>query len=351
MRVVTYPTALARVLLQPGSGGGTGLESFVALTAVVITGFLALARLSQRAVDPDDPPALPAGTGTGTATGESTAFPRDGGDDTPRGGVGETPRDGGDDTPRGGVGETPRDGGDGSATDVGGTGRGMDANPNGPTPAVARSRDTTAGDERGVELSPGALLANVALTQGLFGALLAGGAVYLAVPADALGVAADPLSTGLPALAVGVGAGLALWVGNELAAGLADTAGAEYDEGLRKLLAPADAGGWLLLLGATLPVIAVVEEFIFRAAAVGAAAAAVPASPWALAVVSSAAFALGHGAQGRVGIVVTGGLGFALAALFVVTNSLLAVVVAHYLVNALEFAVHEGLGLSDPVWG
>ena len=65
-------------------------------------------------------------------------------------------------------------------------------------------------------------------------------------------------------------------------------------------------------------------------------------SPWALAVLSSVAFALGHGAQGAAGVAVTGLLGFALAALFVLSGSLLAVVVAHYLVNALEFLVHEG---------
>jgi membrane protease YdiL (CAAX protease family) len=106
----------------------------------------------------------------------------------------------------------------------------------------------------------------------------------------------------------------------------------------------------VVLLGVILPIIAGVEEFLFRAAAIGVTAAAFDTSPWALAVVSSIAFALGHGAQGRIGVVVTGGLGFALAAVFVVTDSLLVVVVAHYLVNALEFVVHEGVGLPDPVW-
>jgi membrane protease YdiL (CAAX protease family) len=61
-----------------------------------------------------------------------------------------------------------------------------------------------------------------------------------------------------------------------------------------------------------------------------------------LAACSSVAFAFGHGAQGRAGIVVTGALGFVLAAAFVVTGSLVTVVVAHYLVNALEFVVNEG---------
>jgi hypothetical protein len=47
-------------------------------------------------------------------------------------------------------------------------------------------------------------------------------------------------------------------------------------------------------------------------------------------------------------MVVTGALGFALAAGFVLTGSLVVVVVAHYLVNALEFTVHEGLGVERP---
>jgi membrane protease YdiL (CAAX protease family) len=44
---------------------------------------------------------------------------------------------------------------------------------------------------------------------------------------------------------------------------------------------------------------------------------------------------------------VTGLLGFALAVTFVLTGSLLAVIVAHYLVNALEFIVHEGLDVGS----
>ncbi|PSP32925.1 hypothetical protein BRC64_05335 [Halobacteriales archaeon QH_10_67_22] len=175
------------------------------------------------------------------------------------------------------------------------------------------------------------------------------GAWYFGVPATALGLWGGPVDGGL-AVAVGVAFGCVLWLGNEVASELADAAGAAYDEGLRAMLAPGDVGGWLVLLCGTLPVIAVVEEFLFRAAAIGATGATLPVSPWALAVVSSVAFALGHGAQGRVGVVVTGALGFVLAAGFVLTGSFLVVVVAHYLVNALEFLVHEGVGLPDPVW-
>lgn len=198
----------------------------------------------------------------------------------------------------------------------------------------------------GLELTTGALLANVALTQGVFGGLLAAGAFYFQIPVAALGVGGAPLSSGALGLAVGVALGVALWLGNEAAGRVADAAGAGYDESLRAMLAPDSLGGWLVLLGVVLPTIAFVEEFIFRAAAVGAVAAGFGISPWVPAVVSSLAFGVAHGAQGRVGVVVTGTLGFALAAGFVLTESLLVVVVAHYLVNALELVVHEGPGVG-----
>ncbi|MDZ5811753.1 CPBP family intramembrane glutamic endopeptidase [Halorubrum sp. AD140] len=104
---------------------------------------------------------------------------------------------------------------------------------------------------------------------------------------------------------------------------------------------PAPPASWVLLLGVALPTVAVFEEALFRGALVGALAAGFAVDPWLLAVGSSVAFGLGHGAQGRLGIVAAGALGLALAGLFVATGSLLAPVVAHYVVNAVEFTVHE----------
>lgn len=219
-------------------------------------------------------------------------------------------------------------------------------------PVIPRFESPTAvaepGDPGGreFEMSTGALLANVALTQGVFGGLLAAGAFYFQVPLADLGIERTPLSTGSLGLGVGTAFGLALWLGNEAAGRIADATGAGYDESLREMLAPDSAGGWVLLLGAVLPTIAFVEEFIFRSAAIGAISAGLELSPWILAVLSSLAFGVAHGAQGRTGIVVTGSLGFALAAGFVITESLLVVVVAHYLVNALEMVVHEGFGVG-----
>lgn len=192
------------------------------------------------------------------------------------------------------------------------------------------------------ELSTGMLLANVALSQGLFALVLLGAVLYTGIPADALGFefSVAYLERGV---VLGTAAGLVLYVGNEIGAATATRFGFDHNEQLRELLAPDSARGWAVLLLAVLPIIAVFEELLFRAALIGVVWTHYGVDPWLLAVGSSVAFAIGHGMQGSVGVVVTGALGFVLAAIFIVTESLLVVVVAHYLVNALEFAVHEGL--------
>ncbi|MDL5361957.1 CPBP family intramembrane glutamic endopeptidase [Halalkalicoccus sp. NIPERK01] len=195
-----------------------------------------------------------------------------------------------------------------------------------------------------VELTSGLLLVNVALSQGVLLGVLLAAAWYTEIPLAAVGLGAG--TTGTRALAIGVGLGFVLYLGSELGGATADRLGFEYDEGLRELLAPGSIGGWAVLLGFVLPVIALFEEFLFRAALIGVVWAGYGVSPWLLALVSSVLFAVGHGAQGRTGVAVTGLLGFALAAGFIVTESLLVVVIAHYLVNALEFVVHEGLGVE-----
>ncbi|ELY51602.1 CPBP family intramembrane glutamic endopeptidase [Natronococcus jeotgali] len=194
-------------------------------------------------------------------------------------------------------------------------------------------------------LTAGAMLANVAASQGLFALVLLGAVVYTGVPADALGIefSRTYLETGL---VVGTGVGIVLYVADELGAALVTRLGFDHDERLRKLLAPGSAREWVVLLGGVLPIIAVFEELLFRAALIGALSVGFGVSPWLLAAASSIAFALGHGMQGVVGVVVTGALGFVLAAVFIVTESFLVVVVAHYLINALEFVVHEAIDLE-----
>lgn len=197
-----------------------------------------------------------------------------------------------------------------------------------------------------VELTSRVLLANVLATQGLLAAIVLGAIVYFDVPWVAVGLGDGPLAWGLDGLLVGATLGVGLWLASEAAGRVADAAGATYDEGLRHMLAPETLAGWLGLFLVALPVIAVAEELLFRAALIGVPAAGFDLSPWLLVVVSSGLFALGHGAQGRLGIAATGALGLVLGGAFVVTGSLVVVACAHYVVNALEFGVHELLELG-----
>lgn len=192
------------------------------------------------------------------------------------------------------------------------------------------------------EYSQLALLVNVAFSQGLFGLILLVGVWYVDIPLSALGLTGDPV------FAIGVGSitGLVLYIGSAIGTVTAARLGYDYDERLRDLLTPETPSGWLLLLGGVLPVIAGFEELLFRAALIGVPSALGGIDPWFLAGGSSVAFAFGHGAQGRLGILVTGILGFVLASMFILTNSLLAVVIAHYLVNGLEFIISGTLGID-----
>ena len=185
------------------------------------------------------------------------------------------------------------------------------------------------------------LLANVAVSQALALAAVAALAWWAEVPAAAFGLAASVATPRL--LAVGAAAGVLLYLGNEAAAALARRAGYSPSTRLREAMAPTTRGEWGLLLGVVIPVIAATEEAVFRGALVGALALGLGLDPWLLVAVSSVAFGLGHGAQGALGVAVATLLGAALGALFVLTGSLLAVVVAHYVVDALEFGVREGL--------
>lgn len=187
------------------------------------------------------------------------------------------------------------------------------------------------------------LLVNVVVTHGVFAVVLVGAAGLTDVPAAALGVDGSAWSTGWPAAAGGVALGLGLAGANAGMAATLGRYGIEHSEALREALAPDGPAGWATLLLLVLPIVAVFEELLFRAVLVGAAATATGLSPWLFVVLSSVAFAAGHGIQGRGGLLVTGLLGVVLAAAFVATNSLLLVVLAHYVVNAVEFVWKEAL--------
>nr|WP_264475307.1 type II CAAX endopeptidase family protein [Halorubellus salinus] len=190
-------------------------------------------------------------------------------------------------------------------------------------------------------LSQPMLLLNVALSQGVFGCVLVVAVVLADVPWTAVGLGFGQVTGWL--FLVGVALGVALYAVNEVGGSLADAAGLGRSEALRELMAPTSRRGWVVLLGGVLPIVAVFEELLFRGVLVGALSVGFGVSPWLLVVASSVLFGLGHGAQGRLGVLVTGALGVVLATAFVLSGSLLVVVVAHYLVNALEFVVHEGV--------
>lgn len=190
-----------------------------------------------------------------------------------------------------------------------------------------------------LKLSTRALWANVVFTQGLFGLVLAAITWYTGVPAAAFGVVADYLS--VASVATGLAVGIAFYALSELATTTATRFGAEPPSALREALAAETPGGWVVLLAFVLPAIAVFEELLFRGAMIGALAVGFDLPVWLLVVVSSVAFGLGHSAQGRLGMAVTGLLGVGLAGVFVWTGNLVVVIVAHYLINVLEFIVHE----------
>jgi membrane protease YdiL (CAAX protease family) len=190
------------------------------------------------------------------------------------------------------------------------------------------------------------VLANVLATHGVLGAVVCGTVLLTGVPWSALGVEATAWSTGLPAVGAGLLLGVGLYVGDEAVAGALDTFGIDYSESLRDALTPERSRDWLLLLGVVLPVVAGFEELLFRAALIGGVSAGFAVSPPTMIVVSTIAFALGHGLQGPGGMLVTGLLGGVLGLAFVLSGSLLLVVVAHYVVNALEFLVHQWLDVE-----
>lgn len=238
-----------------------------------------------------------------------------------------------------------------------------DGEPTGGAPDEATDENTTEGAEDGVGRGPGrdlvdaevrprpapavpsgvALLANVALTHGLLAVTVVVLAWITRVPPSALGLGGLAESSVGGDVAVGVGLGVGLYLASEVGTAVADRLGVEYDEHLRELLSPDGSAEWALLLLVILPIVAGAEELLFRAALIGAVGAGFGVPTWLLVVGSSVLFGAGHGAQGALGVAVTAALGLVLGAAFVLTGSLLVVVLAHYLVNALEFVVREGV--------
>jgi len=217
--------------------------------------------------------------------------------------------------------------------------------------ATKRTSAATAEESALAALSPTLLFANVLLTHGSFAAILLAAAVVADIPWSAFGVEATAASVGLRPVVLGSGLGIALYLANETLASLLSRAGVDTSESLRQALTPSSTGGWLLLLCVVLPIVAGFEELLFRAVCIGVFSTALPVPGTLLVVGSTVAFALGHGLQGPGGIIVTGLLGGVLGVAFLLSESFLLVLVAHYVVNAVELLVHEHLGVEFPPTG
>ncbi|AKH97114.1 CPBP family intramembrane glutamic endopeptidase [Halanaeroarchaeum sulfurireducens] len=205
---------------------------------------------------------------------------------------------------------------------------------------LARSSARALDDEL-ASVSGRALRWNVAVSQALVAILVLAGAWLVGVPWTALGLGSAIGPTG-ESLMLGLALGAPIALGNALLSRSLDAKFLRDAAVLRRRLAPDTAIGWVTLLIVVIPAVAVAEELLFRGALVGALAVGFPVSPWLLAVLSSLAFGAAHAAQGTMGIVVAGVLGFVLAIGFVLSGDLLVVIVAHVVVDVVEFAVHEG---------
>lgn len=106
-----------------------------------------------------------------------------------------------------------------------------------------------------------------------------------------------------------------------------------YSPELMKSLVPRNQIEWVLILIPLLLAVAV-EELLFRGLLIGGFSVAI--NPWAMAVASSIIFGLMHSPQGTLGIIMTGLVGMLFGAVFILTGSLLTVIVAHFVVNLLQ---------------
>lgn len=194
-------------------------------------------------------------------------------------------------------------------------------------------------------ISTDILLLNVLMTQGGVVVLIAGGAVLTGVPLEALGVSSSLLDRGAFALGLAVGLGLSLV--DELLSVSARRFGYVPEDLLRSALTPDTLEGWILLVSVILPLVALGEELLFRAALLGATPLVSGVPTLGILLLSSLLFGLAHAVQGRAGVVVASVLGLGLGSAYLVTGNLLVVVIAHYLVNVIEFVLHELLGVGS----
>ncbi len=106
-----------------------------------------------------------------------------------------------------------------------------------------------------------------------------------------------------------------------------------YSPQIMKSVTPKNQREWVLIILPLLLAVSI-EELLFRGLLIGGFSLVV--NPWVMAIASSLIFGIMHSPQGSLGIVLTGTVGFIFAAAFILSNSLILVICAHFIVNFLQ---------------
>lgn len=203
--------------------------------------------------------------------------------------------------------------------------------------ALARQTAALLDDPDGplARLSRRALYLNVVVSHGLVIGVLGVTVLLTGIPHGSLGL------DGMPRPAAVLGLGLGLIALNEESERVADAFDAA-ENSLREFLEPETAVEWGLLLGVALPLVAVAEELLFRGALIGAVGTGTDLPAVLLIGGSAVAFGGAHTAQGWAGVGMATVIGLVFGIAFHLTGSLWLVIIAHYLVDLVEFVVHAG---------
>ena len=176
------------------------------------------------------------------------------------------------------------------------------------------------------------ILVNLVVTHGTILLVVAGGAVLAGVPGPVFGALTPTPWT----LTIGVVVGVSAYGLAEGIVWLLKRRGVRTDRRLTTALEPRSWPQAVVLGGVAFPVAAAAEEVLYRGAMIGALGAGLAVPEWLLLFGSAIAFGAGHSLQGWGGVLVASALGLFLGGAFLATGSLLAVIVAHYVVNMLE---------------
>jgi membrane protease YdiL (CAAX protease family) len=106
-----------------------------------------------------------------------------------------------------------------------------------------------------------------------------------------------------------------------------------YSPQVMKSVTPKNQREWFLIIIPLLLAVAI-EELLFRGLLIGGFSLVI--NPWVMAVASSLIFGIMHSPQGTLGIILTAVVGFIFATAFIITNSLVVVITAHFVVNFLQ---------------